>query len=151
MESSINCLIKKKRTNANNEKKLAIRNLSLAVNSGEVLGLLGHNGAGKTTTMRIITMEEKESSGKVCKAFNTPKLFNFNLCNIFLEMLIYFFNCLIFKIFIKGHDIQESVDIAYRMIGYCPQHDALWSSLTIREHLQVYGAIRGISKDQIKK
>jgi len=62
-----------------------------------------------------------------------------------------FFNRFIFKIFIKGHDIQESADIAYRMIGYCPQHDALWSSLTIREHLQVYGAIRGISKDQIKK
>jgi len=64
---------------------------------------------------------------------------------------ILFFNRLLFQIFIKGHDIQESVDIAYRMIGYCPQHDALWSSLTIREHLHIYGAIRGISKDQIKK
>lgn len=57
----------------------------------------------------------------------------------------------IFKIYIKGHDIQDSPDIAYRMIGYCPQHDALWSSLTIREHLNVYAAIRGISKDQTKK
>jgi len=75
MNSSINCLIKKKGTNTNNKKKLAIRNLSLAVNSGEVLGLLGHNGAGKTTTMRIITMEEKESTGKVCKAFNTLKAY----------------------------------------------------------------------------
>jgi len=45
------------------------------VNSGEVLGLLGHNGAGKTTTMRIITKEEKESTGKVCKTFNTLKAY----------------------------------------------------------------------------
>jgi len=67
------------------------------------------------------------------------------------DSLLISFNCLKFKIFIKGHDIQESVDIAYKMIGYCPQHDALWSSLTIREHLHVYGAIRGISKDQIEK
>jgi len=67
--------MKKKGTNTNNERKLAIRNLSLAVNSGEVLGLLGHNGAGKTTTMRIITMEEKESTGKVCKALNTLKTY----------------------------------------------------------------------------
>lgn len=66
MNSSINCLIKKD-TNENNERKLAIRSLSIAVNSGEVLGLLGHNGAGKTTTMRIITMEEKETTGKVRK------------------------------------------------------------------------------------
>lgn len=73
MNSSINCLVKKKCTNSNNERKLAIRNLSLAVNSGEVLGLLGHNGTGKTTTMRIITMEEKETTGKVCKAFDTFK------------------------------------------------------------------------------
>lgn len=69
VDSSISCPIKKKCPNENNEKKLAIRNLSLAVNSGEVLGLLGHNGAGKTTTMRIITMEEKETSGKVRKTF----------------------------------------------------------------------------------
>lgn len=66
MNSSINCLMKKD-TNENNERKLAIRSLSIAVNSGEVLGLLGHNGAGKTTTMRIITMEEKETTGKVRK------------------------------------------------------------------------------------
>lgn len=145
MNSSINCLIKKD-TNENNERKLAIRNLSIAVNSGEVLGLLGHNGAGKTTTMRIITMEEKETTGKVRKA-----LINFNL--IFYNFIfIYFFcNYTVFKVFIKGHDIRETIDIAYRMIGYCPQHDALWSSLTIREHLYVYATIRGVSKDQIKK
>lgn len=61
------------------------------------------------------------------------------------------FDCLVFKVFIKGHNIRESVDIACRMIGYCPQHDALWSSLTIREHLHVYAIIRGISKDQVQK
>lgn len=84
MNSSINCLIKKKSKNTNNERKLAIRNLSLAVNSGEVLGLLGHNGAGKTTTMRIITMEEKESTGKVCKEFNSLK------ANLILIYVVHF-------------------------------------------------------------
>jgi ATP-binding cassette subfamily A (ABC1) protein 5 len=130
--------MKKKYTNKNNERKLAIRNLSLAVNSGEVLGLLGHNGAGKTTTMRIITMEEKETIGKVRKVFVQ-------------DNLLLFINMFIFKIFIKGHNIRESQDIAYKMIGYCPQHDALWSSLTIREHLNIYATIRGITKNQIQK
>lgn len=61
----MSCVKKKKNNDKDNKRKLAIRNLSLAVNTGDVLGLLGHNGAGKTTTMRIITMEEKETMGKV--------------------------------------------------------------------------------------
>lgn len=32
----------------------ALTDVSLAVSSGEVLGLLGHNGAGKTTTIKLI-------------------------------------------------------------------------------------------------
>lgn len=32
----------------------AVRDVSLAVGSGEVVGLLGPNGAGKTTTMRLL-------------------------------------------------------------------------------------------------
>lgn len=45
--------------------KVAIKSLSLAVDAGEVFGLLGHNGAGKTTTMRIITAEEAPTRGQV--------------------------------------------------------------------------------------
>lgn len=45
---------------------MAIKSLSLAVDAGEVFGLLGHNGAGKTTTMKIITAEEAPTRGRVC-------------------------------------------------------------------------------------
>ncbi|KAF4526763.1 hypothetical protein B566_EDAN015792 [Ephemera danica] len=44
--------------------KVAVRNLSLAVDAGEVFGLLGHNGAGKTTTMKIMIAEEAASRGR---------------------------------------------------------------------------------------
>ncbi|XP_039297783.1 ATP-binding cassette sub-family A member 2 [Nilaparvata lugens] len=51
---------------------VAVGNLSVAVESGEVLGLLGHNGAGKTTTLKIITSEESATRGKVeVKGMNT--------------------------------------------------------------------------------
>lgn len=47
------------------ENKIAIHNLSLAIHSGEIFGLLGHNGAGKTTTMKLITAEETPTKGVV--------------------------------------------------------------------------------------
>jgi ABC-2 type transport system ATP-binding protein len=35
-------------------KQVALQNLSLEVNAGEIFGFLGHNGAGKTTTVRLL-------------------------------------------------------------------------------------------------
>ena len=32
-----------------------------------------------------------------------------------------------------------------RLIGYCPQHDALLDLLTVREHLELYARIKGVS------
>lgn len=81
MNFSLSCPLKKKSVTENSERKLAIRSLSLAVNTGDVLGLLGHNGAGKTTTMRVITMEEKQTSGNVKIIFKT--LLDYNLKTFF--------------------------------------------------------------------
>jgi ABC-2 type transport system ATP-binding protein len=45
--------------------KLAVNDVSFAVERGEVLGFLGPNGAGKSTTMRMITGFIPPSSGRV--------------------------------------------------------------------------------------
>ena len=37
------------------EDLLAVNQVNLQVNAGEVLALLGPNGAGKTTTVRMLT------------------------------------------------------------------------------------------------
>lgn len=99
-------------------KKIAVRNLSVAVEPGEVLGLLGHNGAGKTTTMKIIIAEEAASRGRVQ---------------------------------IGGYNIHNSMSEAFRQMGYCPQHDAQWKNVTVREHLECYAAIRGVPWGEIKR
>lgn len=31
-------------------------------------------------------------------------------------------------------------------LGYCPQENVLWPNLTVREHLEVFAAMRGLSK-----
>jgi ABC-2 type transport system ATP-binding protein len=43
--------------------KIAVNNVSLQVNSGEVFGFLGPNGAGKTTTIKIIVGLLRPTSG----------------------------------------------------------------------------------------
>ncbi|MFW9959508.1 MAG: ABC transporter ATP-binding protein [Candidatus Thorarchaeota archaeon] len=45
--------------------KVAVRDLELKVNPGEIVGLVGPNGAGKTTTLRILTGIIKPTKGKV--------------------------------------------------------------------------------------
>jgi ABC-2 type transport system ATP-binding protein len=43
----------------------AVRNLSLEVNRGEIIGFLGLNGAGKTTTIKMLLSLLKPSSGSI--------------------------------------------------------------------------------------
>jgi len=49
------------RTNARH--KVAVDNLTLTANRGEIFGLLGPNGAGKTTTLRMLATLIKPDSG----------------------------------------------------------------------------------------
>ncbi|NIY17169.1 MAG: ATP-binding cassette domain-containing protein, partial [Nitrospinaceae bacterium] len=47
------------------ENKLAVNDVSLDVEAGEILGLLGANGAGKTTLVKILAGIIHPSSGEV--------------------------------------------------------------------------------------
>lgn len=44
---------------------LAVQNVSLKVQSGDVYGLIGESGSGKSTLMRLVTALEQPSSGKI--------------------------------------------------------------------------------------
>jgi lipopolysaccharide export system ATP-binding protein len=47
-------------------KRQVVRQVSLAVSQGEIVGLLGPNGAGKTTTFYMATGLEKPDQGRIC-------------------------------------------------------------------------------------
>ncbi len=56
----------------------AIKELSLSIGEGEVLGLFGHNGAGKTTTMKLILGLLEPSAGTVSVFGRSPTSSHFS-------------------------------------------------------------------------
>lgn len=48
----------------------------------------------------------------------------------------------------NGQDIQSSIGRSYRRdnLGVCPQHDVLWDSLTVWEHLVFFAVIKGMAR-----
>jgi ATP-binding cassette subfamily A (ABC1) protein 3 len=50
---------------------------------------------------------------------------------------------------INGNDVTtaEGFQKARKQIGYCPQFDSIFEGLTVREHLDIYAALKGIKID----
>nr|XP_002748709.2 ATP-binding cassette sub-family A member 6 isoform X1 [Callithrix jacchus]XP_008995894.2 ATP-binding cassette sub-family A member 6 isoform X1 [Callithrix jacchus] len=101
------------------KKKIAARNISFCVQEGEILGLLGPNGAGKSSSIRMISGITKPTAGEV----------ELKGCSSVLDR--------------KG----DGGDGKFlKFLGYCPQENVLWPMLTVREHLEVYAAVKGLRK-----
>jgi lipopolysaccharide export system ATP-binding protein len=58
-------LLQARELSKNYSKRSVVNNLSLYVNTGEIVGLLGPNGAGKTTTFYMIVGLIKPDGGKI--------------------------------------------------------------------------------------
>eukprot|EP00930_Biecheleria_cincta_P035592 TRINITY_DN24474_c0_g2_i1.p1 TRINITY_DN24474_c0_g2~~TRINITY_DN24474_c0_g2_i1.p1 ORF type:complete len:1946 (-),score=303.44 TRINITY_DN24474_c0_g2_i1:87-5924(-) len=54
------------------------------------------------------------------------------------------------KMFIQGKNSEDDFAEIRKLIGYCPQFNALWDLLTVTEHLEIYSRIRGYEGDQLQ-
>lgn len=56
---------------------------------------------------------------------------------------------------INGYDIRKNLRRARSSIGLCPQHIILFDEMTVREHIQFYGRLKGLRvqdvEDELKK
>lgn len=90
----------------------AVRQLTLSLQAGQVLGLLGVNGAGKSTTLAMIAGALRPDRGAIR---------------------------------LQGQDFLEHPELARQAIGWLPEGAPLWPELTVREHLDAHGRLRGFS------
>ncbi|XP_045425476.1 ATP-binding cassette sub-family A member 6 isoform X1 [Lemur catta] len=47
-------------------------------------------------------------------------------------------------------DLSHQGEGTVKFLGYCPQENVLWPVLTVREHLEVYAAVKGLRKEDAK-
>jgi len=52
-------------------------------------------------------------------------------------------------ILVFGHSIVDQPHRVRKMMGLCKQDDYLWPTLNVREHLEIFGSIRGIFSSEI--
>ena len=51
---------------------------------------------------------------------------------------------------IHGLSVTHQASAVRRLFGICPQHDILYDELTSREHLQLYGALKGVASAELR-
>ncbi len=64
---------------AQSQRRLAVRSLddvSLQIEDGDRVGLVGHNGAGKSTLLRVVARVYEPTSGKIAVEGSVSPLFN---------------------------------------------------------------------------
>ena len=50
---------------------------------------------------------------------------------------------------INGLSIRDSMSAIRQSLGVCPQFDILWPDISVREHLQLYAAIKGFRRAEM--
>ena len=50
---------------------------------------------------------------------------------------------------VYGNNIQDGMDLIRKSLGMCPQHNVLFESLTVEEHLWFYASLKGMSNNDI--
>ena len=95
----------------------ALNNVSLQIDDGEFVFVVGHSGAGKTTLTKLLICEERVSSGRLeVNGFNLEKIRSWKIPKLRRTMGVVFQD---FKLFDKM-TVYENVAFAMRVVGAKP-------------------------------
>ncbi|XP_042198563.1 phospholipid-transporting ATPase ABCA1-like [Callorhinchus milii] len=53
--------------------------------------------------------------------------------------------------YILGRDIFTEMDLIRKSLGMCPQHNVLFDSLTVEEHIWFYGRLKGLTEEEVNE
>jgi cell division transport system ATP-binding protein len=95
----------------------ALNDVSLQIDDGEFVFIVGHSGAGKTTLTKLLICEERVSSGRLeVNGFRLDKIRSWKISKLRRTMGVVFQD---FKLFEKM-TVYENVAFAMRVVGAKP-------------------------------
>jgi ABC-2 type transport system ATP-binding protein len=103
------------------DRYVAVHDVDLQINSGEVYGLIGPNGAGKTTLIRMLATAEQPTTGEIW---------------INGELL---------------EQSQESNLSIKQRLGYLPDDFPLYDDLTVWDYLDYFGRLYNLRQPQRRR
>ena len=53
------------------------------------------------------------------------------------------------KVYMKGIEVDNGIMDVYQHVGICPQFDALYEVFTVREHLELFGRMKGLKGEEL--
>ena len=53
------------------------------------------------------------------------------------------------EVFVSGLNIDDHPQEVRSSMGYCPEYNALWDNLTCKDHLVLYGRLRGVPDNEV--
>merc|ERR1740138_766663 len=48
-----------------------------------------------------------------------------------------------------GKSVRQDMTSIRQILGVCPQHDVIWGMLTVREHLEFFAELKGVSRQDV--
>ena len=52
---------------------------------------------------------------------------------------------------VYGFSVKSQMHEIEKIMGVCPQHDILFNDLTAKEHIDLYGGLKGLTQEEIDK
>ncbi len=121
MEQTARTVITVRNVNKHYGKVEALRNINIAVERGEIFGLIGPDGAGKTTLFRILaTLLLPDNAGKGAAGDKTMAC-----------------------VTVDGHDAVKEMEQIRKCVGYMPGKFSLYQDLSVEENLEFFATLFG--------
>lgn len=101
---------------------VVLEDVSLTIEEGDILGVIGQSGSGKTTLLNLITGFLEPSSGEVLHSFKLTE---------------------------GPKNLHEKLHEIKGLIGFAPQHNSFYPQLTVAENLLHFGQLYSLKKETI--